>query len=59
MNNNTPITKSDIEKLYERELKRDELNHTALKTQGWKVRVIWECEVASLIKTAPDLKSFS
>lgn len=53
----TPKTREDFWlSKFERNLCRDCENQEALRAQGWKVEVVWECETRSLGILADRLK---
>jgi DNA mismatch endonuclease, patch repair protein len=41
-----------------RNVGRDEANITALKASGWRVLIIWECQLANSARIRARLKSF-
>jgi len=41
-----------------RNKQRDEATFAALTALGWKVRIIWECELRSLKRTQRNLRTF-
>lgn len=56
----TPSTNSEFwEKKFTANVERDARNYAALKALGWKVLIIWECEVKEIVrsKTIPGLPS--
>ena len=41
----TPTTNADFwQRKLERNVARDKNNHTALRRDGWTVRIVWECQ---------------
>jgi DNA mismatch endonuclease (patch repair protein) len=42
----------------ERNSKRDEKNIQALRSDGWKVLVVWECQILNVTKLAKRLQTF-
>lgn len=57
---NTPSSNRDFwKKKFAANVERDARNYAALKALGWKVLIIWECEVKEIVrsKTIPGLPS--
>jgi len=46
-----PSTRIDFwERKFERNVVRDKANQVALREEGWKVLVVWECELSNIDK---------
>ena len=55
----TPKTRPDFwEKKFEDNVKRDKRNLDALKSAGWKCRIIWECELKAPERALQSLLSY-
>ena len=40
---------------FERNVARDRKEHKALEDSGWRVVVIWECEINNICDTLPQI----
>ena len=48
----TPNTNRDFWEIkFSENVERDKRNYAALRTLGWKVLIIWECEIKKLLQT--------
>lgn len=51
----TPKSNSDFwAKKFEQNIARDQANFSALESKGWKVHLVWECEIAKDARRCAD-----